>query len=125
MATPQRAVTDVLQSIVANLQDIIRSEFRLAKAEISEKLAQATRPATGLAVGTAMSIYGAGFLLLAAVYGLSTVMAMWAAALLVGAVLLFVSVFVITSSRNQLKNISAEPAKTIRSLEEMTHGRNF
>jgi hypothetical protein len=107
-----------LQSIVANLQDIIRSEFRLAKAEISEKSAQATKPATGFAVGAAMSLYGAGFLLLAAVYGLSTVMAMWAAALLVGAILLFVSVFVITSSRNQLKKISAKPAKTICSLEE-------
>jgi hypothetical protein len=38
MATPrtQRAVPEVLQDIVGNFQEIIRSEFRLAKAEIKE-----------------------------------------------------------------------------------------
>ena len=39
MATsqPQRSVPEVLQNIVSNLQEIIRSEFRLAKTEIKEE----------------------------------------------------------------------------------------
>lgn len=123
MATPQRAMIDVLQAIVANIQDIVRSEFRLAKAEISEKSAQAARPAMSLALGVAMALYGVGFLLLAAVYGLSMVMAGWVAALVVGGVILLISIFVIGASRSQLKKISAEPGRTIRSLEEMTNGR--
>jgi hypothetical protein len=32
-----RSMTEVLQDIVANIQEIFRSEFRLAKAEIHEE----------------------------------------------------------------------------------------
>ena len=86
MATPQtqRSVPDVLQNIVGNLQEIIRSEFRLAKTELKEEAAEAAVPAGTFGAGLVLGFYGIGFLLLAAVYGLSTLMAGWMAALLVG-----------------------------------------
>jgi hypothetical protein len=72
MATPQtqRSVPEVLQDIVSNLQDIIRSEFRLAKTEIKEEASKAARPAATFGVGLISRI-------LAAVYGLSTAMPGW------------------------------------------------
>lgn len=85
MATPQtqRTVADVLQHVVANIQQIIRDEFRLAKTELKEKATQASKPASILATGMVLGLYALGFLLLAAVYALSMVMPHWRAALLV------------------------------------------
>ena len=127
MAAPQiqRAVPEVLQDMIGNFQEIIRSEFLLAKTELKEKSEKASGPATGLAFGIAMALFGAGFVLWSATYLLSLVMAIWMATLLVGAVLLLVSAFVLSSSRKKLKMIPATPDKTIRSLEEMSHGRNL
>ncbi len=120
MPTPQmqRTFPEVLQDIAGNLQEIIRSEFRLAKTEIKEEAARAAKPVASFGAGLALGFYGVGFLLLAAVYGLSTVMAGWMAALLVGAVLAVVAAAILTSSGKQLKRVNPVPDKTIRSLEE-------
>jgi uncharacterized membrane protein YqjE len=120
MATPQtqRSVPEVLQDIVSNLQDIIRSEFRLAKTEIKEEASKAVKPATTFGVGLVSGVYGIGFMLLAAVYGLSTVMPAWLAALLVGMILAIVAVAFISSGREKLKRTNLSPDKAIKSLEE-------
>jgi hypothetical protein len=120
MATPQtqRSVPEVLQDIVGNLQDIIRSEFRLAKTEIKEGASKAARPAAAFGVGLISGIYGIGFMLLATVYGLSTVMPAWLAALLVGIILAIVAGAFIGSGREKLKRINLIPDKAIKSLEE-------
>jgi hypothetical protein len=120
MATPQtqRSVPEVLQDIVSNLQDIIRSEFRLAKTEIKEEASKAVKPATTFGVGLVSGVYGIGFMLLAAVCGLSTVMPAWLAALLVGMILAIVAVAFISSGREKLKRTNLSPDKAIKSLEE-------
>jgi VIT1/CCC1 family predicted Fe2+/Mn2+ transporter len=120
MATPptQRSIPEVLQDIVGNLQDIIRSEFRLAKTEIQEEASKAARPAATFGVGLISGIYGIGFMLLAVVYGLSTVMPAWLAALLVGIILTIISGAFTGSSREKWKSINLSPDKAIKSLEE-------
>ena len=120
MTTPQaqRAVPEILQDIVGNLQEIVRSEFRLAKTELKEEAAKAAKPAATFGVGLVMGFYGIGFLLLASVYGLSTVMAGWLAALLVGAILAIVAIALMSSSGKKLKRVNPTPDKTIQSLEE-------
>jgi Putative Actinobacterial Holin-X, holin superfamily III len=120
MATPpmQRSVPELLQNIVNNLQEIIRSEFRLAKTEFRDEVGKAAKPAAAFGTGLVLSLYGIGFLLLAAVYGLSTIMAGWVAALLVGAVLTGIAISTLLSSGKKLKQINLSPDKTIRNLEE-------
>jgi uncharacterized membrane protein YqjE len=120
MATFQthRSVPEVLQDIVANLQEIIRSEFRLAKTELKEEAAKAAKPAATFGVGLVFGFYGVGLLLLASVYGLSAVMAGWLAALIVGTVLVIVAIALIASTGKKLKRVNPAPDKTIRSLEE-------
>jgi Flp pilus assembly protein TadB len=81
-------------------------------------------PATGLAAGIEMDLFGVAFVLWAATYLLSLVMAIWMAALLVGAVLLVMAAVVISSSRSKLKVIPAAPEKTIRGVKDMSNGRN-
>ncbi len=120
MATPQtqRSVSDVLQDIVGNLQQIIRNEFRLARVEIKEKAARAKQPATILASGLIIGLYGFGFLLLALVYALSLVIAPWLAALLVGVVLAIAAAILVTSGHNGLKQVDPVPEKTVQTVKE-------
>jgi hypothetical protein len=120
MSTPQiqRSVPELLGNIVDNIQQIIRSEFRLAKAELQEKASRASKPATTLGAGFLLGLYGLGFLLLAAVYALSMVMAAGLAALIVGGVLALVSVALVTSSAKKLRALNPAPEKTIQTLEE-------
>jgi uncharacterized membrane protein YqjE len=120
MATPQmqRSVPDVLQDIVGNLQEITRSEFRLAKTELKEEASRVAKPVVTFGVGLVFGFYGIGFLLLASVYGLSTVMAGWLAALVVGAVLAIVAIVLMSSSGKKLKSVNPTPYKTLQSLEE-------
>jgi uncharacterized membrane protein YqjE len=120
MATPQtqRSVPELLQAIVGNLQEIIRSEFRLAKTELKEEAAKAAKPAAKFGTGLVLGLYGLGFLLMASVYALSIVMPAWLAALLVGIVLAAVAGVLMTSSSKKLKRIDPTPDKTIQTLEE-------
>jgi len=115
---PQRKVSDVLQDIVGNIQQIIRSEVVLAKVEVKEKAQKASKPAAVLATGTILGLYGLGFLLLAAVYGLSLVMAPWLAALIVGGVLATASGILVAKSRTALKQIDPVPTKTVQAVKE-------
>ena len=71
-----------------------------------------------MAAGAVLGLYGLGFLLLAAVYGLSLVIAPWLAALLVVVVLgIFVAILV-SSGRNRLRQVDPVPEKTVQSIKE-------
>ena len=120
MATPQmqRSVPEVLQDIVGNFQEIIRSEFRLEKTELKEEASRAAKPVATFGMGLVFGFYGIGFLLLSSVYGLSTVMAGWLAALLVGTIVAIVALALMISSGKKLRRVNFNPDKTIRSLEE-------
>src|SRR5258705_5880265 len=81
----ERSVSDVLQDIFGNVQDIVRSEVRLARAEIGTEAEKTARAAKSLIAGAVLALYAGGLLLIAAAYGLSVVLAPWLAALAVGA----------------------------------------
>ena len=111
----------MLQDIVGNIQQIIRSEVVLAKVEVKEKAQKATRPAAVLAAGTILGLYGLGFLLLAAVHGMSRVVAPWLAALIVGGLLAIAGGILVAKSRTALKQIDPVPRKTVQAVKENVH----
>jgi len=118
MAIPvQRTVTDVLQDIVGNIQEIIRAQFLLVKVETKEKVRKASGPAAMLGVGAVIGIYGLGFVLLAAVYALSLVIATWLAALIVGIILAIAAAILVSSGKKALKRIHPVPEKTIETVK--------
>ena len=113
----ERSVSDVLQDIFGNVQDIVRSEVRLAQAEIKTEAAKTARAAKSLIAGAVLGLYAGGVLLIAAVYGLSMVIAPWLAALLVGAFVAVVAAILISIGQGRLRNVK-KPEKTIRSVKE-------
>src|ERR1700734_536168 len=114
----QRSVPEVLEDIASNLAQIVQAEFRLAKTELKEGAERVAVPGATLGAGVALAFYGLGFLLLAAVYALSLLMAAWLATLIVGGVLLVAAGILIWAGGMKLKRMNLSPDKTIRTLEE-------
>jgi uncharacterized membrane protein YqjE len=112
-----RSISVVLQDIVANVQDIARSEVQLAKTELREELAHGI--SASLAVGTAAlaGAYSAFFLLLTGVYALRRVMPDWAAALTVAVAVAIVAGLTLFAALKRLKTVHAAP-RTVASLKE-------
>jgi predicted phage tail protein len=118
MATAGRSVPEVLHDIVGNIQEIIRSEFRLAKAEVKVEAFKARGPLTTWAIGALIGLYAVGLLLFTVVMAMATVMATWLAALIVGAVTAVVSIALISAGSSRLKRVNKVPERTIESLKE-------
>jgi hypothetical protein len=117
MATAQRPMSSVLLDIVGNVQHIVRSEVRLARAEIGEELVKVRSAGVLLGLGVVLLVLSTVFLLLAALYALSLVMPGWAAALTVcGGVALIAAVLCALGIR-KLKAVRAVP-KTTASVKE-------
>ena len=114
----ERSVSDVLQDIFGNLQDIVRSEVRLAKVEFKAEASQAAKAGKPLMAGVVFGVYAVGLLLLALVYGLSLVIQPWMSALSVGVLVSFMAAILIGIGRARLRIVNPKPEKTIESMKE-------
>jgi uncharacterized membrane protein YqjE len=112
-----RSIPDVVRDILANLQEIVRSEFRLAKIEIREEVSKAAQASTSLGAGLMLTFYAIGFLLLAGVYALSIVVATWLAALIVGIAVGVLALILVQQGKKKLASVRP-PAETIDSVKE-------
>ena len=117
MAAGMRSIPEILQDVLTNIQDIVRAEVRLAKAELGEELNRARSGGLLIGVGAVAAIFSALFLLLACVYALGLVMPNWAAALLVAAAVGVAAAVTLGLGLKRLKTIQAAP-KTAASLKE-------
>ena len=118
MTTNDRSFSIVLQDIVGNIQDIVRSEVRLAKTEIREEAAKAKSATILMGGGAICGVFGVLFVLLAMVYGLARIMPDWAAALSVGIALAVMAGLTISAAMKRITQIRPAQEKTIQSLKE-------
>jgi len=114
----ERSIASVLQDIVANIQQIVKSEVRLAKAEVREEVGKAGKASQSLAAGAVLALYALGFFLLCCVYLLATVVSFWLAALIVALVLGGIAAFLISAGLKQIKRVHGTPDQTIASVKE-------
>ena len=112
-----RSIPDILHDVLANIQDIVRAEVRLAKAELGEELNAARSGALLIGAGAIAAIFSALFLLLACVYALGRVVPNWAAALIVAAAVGVAAAVTLGLGLKRFKTIQAAP-KTAASLKE-------
>src|SRR4030095_12838573 len=117
MAAGIRSIPEILQDVLTNIQDIVRAEVRLAKAELGEELKKARYGGVLFGVGALAAIFSALFLLLACVYALGLVMPNWAAALIVAAAVGVAAAVTLGLGLKRFKAIQAAP-KTAASLKE-------
>jgi hypothetical protein len=117
MAASIRSIPEILKDVLTNIQDIVRAEVRLAKAELGEELSSARAAGLLIGVGAVAAIFSALFLLLACVYVLGRVMPDWAAALIVAAAVGVAAAVTLGLGLKRFKTIQAAP-KTSASLQE-------
>ena len=117
MAAGMRSIPEILHDALANIQDIVRAEVRLAKAELGEELNAARSGGLLLGMGAVAAIFSTLFLLLACVYALARVVPNWAAALIVAAAVGVAAAVTLSAGLKRLKTIKAAP-KTAASLKE-------
>lgn len=117
MTPGDRSISVVLQDIVGNIQNIVRSEVRLAKTEVGEELRRARSAGVLFGVGAVTATFSALFFLLTIVYALTLVMPAWAAALIVAAGVGVIAAVSLALGMKRFKTIHAAP-KTAASLKE-------
>jgi uncharacterized membrane protein YqjE len=113
-----RSIGTVLTDIVRDVQQIVRAETRLARAEFREELAKAKRGATFLVAAGVVCALALGLALLAAVYALTLIWPPWAAALAVAGATFVIGGVLAAAGLQQLKNVTASPDRTVSSLKE-------
>ena len=113
-----RAFSDVLQDLLGNLQKLVRSEIRLAKAEVREDATLALSAGTCLGLGVIGGI-GAGMLLLwTVVFALALVLPMWAATLVTCGITAALAGVLIMVGRERLKRLRPGPDRTVENIKE-------
>jgi ABC-type protease/lipase transport system fused ATPase/permease subunit len=113
-----RPISRIIEDILRHVGEIIRSEMRLAQTEIRQDLRDVKHAGTFLAAASVAGMFALGFLLLSAVYGLSTIMPPWLAAITVGGVLGIVGLVLLQKGLHLLKATNITPERTIQSLED-------
>jgi Putative Actinobacterial Holin-X, holin superfamily III len=109
---------DLVQQLSEQVSRLVRDELKLATTEM-------TRKGKGAAVGIGIfggsgivALFGLGCLLLAAIAALALVMPAWAAALIVGAVLLAVAGVAALAGKRQLSRATPPvPEQAVQSLK--------
>ena len=114
----ERSIGSLVNDIVGNVQQIIRSEVRLAKAEVSEELTKARRAMIWLVAGAVLATMAFGFLLLAVVYMLAQFVQPWVAALIVAVGSGAIGGALVAIGATQLKRVSLPPSRTVTSVQE-------
>lgn len=117
MVASIRSIPEILKDVLTNIQDIVRAEVRLAKAELGEELSRARTGGLLIGVGAVAATFSALFLLLACVYVLGRFMPNWAAALIVAAAVGVAAAVTLGLGLKRFKTIQAAP-QTAASLKE-------
>ena len=113
-----RSVSNVLQDIIGNVQEIVRLEVRLANTEIREEVNRAKPAGLLLAIGALTAVFAFLSLMLTMVYALSIVVPDWAAALIVALSMALVAGATLSAGRKRIKRFHATPERMLRSLKE-------
>jgi len=116
--TDNRSLGELFSKLASDTSLLIRQEIALAKKELSQAVSQALRGAISLVIGAVLAHTGLLALVAAAILALSLVMDAWAAALIVGAVLLILGLILVFVGINRIKQLQIPPPRTTQTLKE-------
>ena len=116
-ARQQRSIPDVFHDIANHIQEIIRSEFVLAKTEAKEQAAKSIQPIIMVGTGAIFGFWCVGFLLLTIMFGIGLALAAWLSALIVCVLSGIIALALISMGISGFKRVRA-PENTIRTVKE-------
>ena len=113
-----RPLAAVVRDILIDVQELLRAELRLARAEVRHEVGVLSSSGVVLAVGALGAASAWLFLLWTVAYALAGVMPMWAATLVVSAVTGVVGGGLLAAGIRRLKNVQTVPRRTVAALKE-------
>lgn len=114
----RRSTTQILENIVEDVQDIIRSEVRLARAEIKEEALKAAKGGAAIGGAALMGYFALALLVVCFTALLATAMPLWVSAIIMCVVCGCVAGALYAMGRGRLKQVHPAPEKTIRTVKE-------
>jgi uncharacterized membrane protein YqjE len=114
----ERSLTTLLSDVAGETVELVRQELAMFKVELQEKLSTAGIGAALLGAGALVAYSGWVFLLLAAVFALALVLPAWAAALIVGALVVGIGAVLALIGKSRMRADALAPERTMRSLRE-------
>jgi Putative Actinobacterial Holin-X, holin superfamily III len=117
--TPRRSLFTLIGNIPTLLIELVRNELESLKNEITGKLKSAGIGIGLLAGAVFFVLFALMVLIAAAVLGLATVLPAWAAALIVGGIILAIAVILALAGIGALKKgVPPAPTNTIESIKK-------
>jgi hypothetical protein len=113
-----RSMGEIVQDILKDVQEMFRSEFRLARAEMGEKAGKAAKAGGMFGAAAVCALLGAAALVAAAIAGLTLVMAIWLAALIMGVLLVCGAAAAYAGGRARMKNVTPVPEQTVQTIKD-------
>lgn len=114
----ERSLGELFSELASETSTLVRQEVALAQVELTNKATVVGKNVGYLAVGGAVG-YAAFLTLLAAiVVGLSYVLPLWTAALVVSVIVGVTAYFLISSALAELKKTELAPRETVESIKE-------
>jgi hypothetical protein len=109
-----RPVGEVFRSILDNLQDIVRSEARLAKAEFREDLVKSRVALVWIGIAALSGVFACGYALLCGFLALCHSLPDWASAAIIAAVSAAICAFSVATSRRARASDQARGPRHLR-----------
>jgi uncharacterized membrane protein YqjE len=113
--TNDEPVGAIVHRLSEQIPELVRSEMRLAQAELAEKGKRAGLGIGMFSLAGLLAYFGAAVLIATAIVALDLVLPLWAAGLIVAGVLLLAALGAALGGRNELEQ--ATPAKPEHAIE--------
>ncbi len=115
---PETGLGTVIGNLATDIQDLVRGEVRLARAELNEKLDRVIVAAIWLIGGALVAFAGLVVVLEGGAAALALVLPAWAAFLIVGVIIIIVGALLARSGLAMLSLKTLTPDRTAASLHK-------
>lgn len=115
-----RSISEIFQDLYRDMAVLVEREGRLMRQELSEKATIVKTSSMSMASGLALAFFGVQALVAAAILVLSYVVEWWAAALIVGVILLAIGGIMVASAKKAMKIENLKPSKSADTLSHMS-----
>ena len=114
----ERPLGELLSDVTTQLQQLVRKEIELARAEIKQEVDKAVKGVAAFAVAGVVGLLAAVALVLAAGWGLSEVVPEGVAFLIVGVLLLAVAGGLFAAGKKKVAQVNPVPQRTVETVKE-------
>ncbi len=114
----ERPLGELLSDVTAQLQQLVRKEIELGRAEIKQEVDKAVKAVAAFAVAAVLGLLAAIALVLAAGWGLAEVVPEGVAFLIVGVLLLAVAGGLAAAGKKKVAQVNPVPERTVETVKE-------